>query len=914
MKKLLLALFCVMTMCLFGGCNNIPTNSSSKGNYKLVAQQTFYTVYINDEMNIPDVTLSKDGEEITGKTITVKVSDPDGTEVTVTNDKFVCTKSGNYKITYQYDEAVCIVNVKVENFALQAPITDLSVNSQTGTVSFTELEDATAVYSLYVNNTFKTEVSSGDKINDYLVVGVNEIYIIIDARNGYAESEASNKVSVMKYDAVSDLRLENGKLFFTEVEGRSYALYNSGKYISAATSGMDISEFIYEDSTSIFYVITEAKDNYIASSFSNAVTVVQHKKINDFSIDEMGLLSFSETYGFSYELYLKDGANEAESVKEEVNGQTNISTILDELEAGLYEFYVYAKGVEENCFVSEENETSNIFKIQKLAEPNVPFITDEYAISFEENVNCVYQLILDGKTLGTINSGDDISSKFTKIGESKIQLLCVAQESGYWGYGKGTEITYNVPEFANLLFKGSDSNATMIAGETYTYGDNYSIDGVVLQGIEGSKFTFERDVNLENAENNSFINFQIAGINSQFNLYELVIRLYDKADANNYVTVKLWHGARGHSNTYIVAGIGENVYGYAGNELSNGTGFDGYWEGVALNGQYPSSEAIRSISMQYNCEENAIYYTGTNKAFKIIDLDDDLYNNGIVSERWSGFSSLQVRCEIEFKQADGVSRLIVQKLGEYNFAEAVTQFEKNYPSDKITYAEIHSGQSSATALTVKFNYQTGKNPVAVPNNWPKVPYDIASEWVASVQLPIQATDCIYLRFNLKTAATEGTVVSFKEGECFYYGDYAYKFTDDYSFKYVGGAWIYIYPTAEISYMELLSESDGALRLHVWVDPESKPVPYTSQWLYLTWSVTDENTANAIRRIQLANSWYASGQNAIALYIVPVELTDGLTLTFNVGDWVCINNRNYTFTEKVTAVYSSATGTWTLVEP
>lgn len=672
------------------GCNE----KKKEETYRLVAEQTFYTVSLNESFTIPEISLLKGEEKVENWEASYLVKAPDGSE-SAAEGSFVLDQAGDWTLTVTVKGKLkaepFVIRILCQDLRTQAAPQDVAVDWQTGKITFSEEEGAT--YLLYVNGTEKGAVKSGDKIAAQLSAGKNEIWIVADARTGYLLSGPSNTVQIEKLAKIEDLALQGGKIVFTEQAGETYILFNAGENLGKVQSGQDVSDQIAEGKTNIFTVVTSARDGKLESDPSNAALVTYHNRIEDMNISSKGILSFGARSGFSYALWTENG-KEKSLIKESVQAKEDISSVLNALPGGRNELYIRVQAIGENTFVSAENEESVSCPIIKSEGTGAFEIDAEYCISFTEEEHFEYRLYIDGVSSGIVHDGEDISTRFTQIGQAEVNLSCGATEDGYWGYGEGEVKTLQVPKFTNLYFTASGGGADTLAAQSYeVHGCN--IQGVALRGSRTDVFRFAEPIELDNPSDSALFTFQAVPVANAFQLNTLSIRLIDMNDAENYVTIRFWHGKDNHANTFAVAGVGTQLYGYHNGVLSDTIGNDLYWHGVSLDNYYPFIDAtqtysVSNISFRYDYAENAVYVVSGTEV-KVLDLDDDLFEAGIVSSRWGGFSSSRVYAEIEFTEAKGVSEIIVSKLGEFdlsgktvvqNFIPVEAEFE-NFASESI---------------------------------------------------------------------------------------------------------------------------------------------------------------------------------------------------------------------------------------
>lgn len=457
-----LTLIILAICCFFVACDG------KEQEYKLSLEKTEYEAVVGETFTVPVPTVSPESETCVLEW-TVKFGDKD---IAKNSDGtgFVVSEEGNYTITYTVKDALSqTLFVTVKSSAVKrdtaAPV-NVSVDTD-GVISF----DATAgrKCELYINGVSRGEVTNGENVKSRLSDGENAVAVKVVADDFSNESALSQSVTVNKCAPIT-LEYNDWKISFQGESGKTYGLYVSGEYkCNVVTGETNIKEYI-TDGTNEVYVITR-QSGFVESEFSNVISLIAHKKIDDFALTADGKATFTGKYSFVYKLIV-DGAE-----KDEIKSGQNISSEFENFSAGTHTFSVKVIATAENTFVLDENVSSNQVTIEKLAAPVITSV-ENGQLAFTCASGASAKIYVDGTDKGNVTSGASLVKYYYGTKET-IELKLRAEKDGCIASELSAAQTATVPEAYRLI----DGNVAY--DSSYTYSDGSSVSGVKVTAKQG---------------------------------------------------------------------------------------------------------------------------------------------------------------------------------------------------------------------------------------------------------------------------------------------------------------------------------------------------------------------------------------------------------------------------------------------
>lgn len=272
-------------------------------------------------------------------------------------------------------------------------------------------------YRLYISGEYKCNVSGETNIEEYIVDGTNEVYVIA-RKNGSVDSEDSNVISLISHKQIDDFSLNvNGEITFTERYSFTYKLLIDGAEKTAITSGADISSAFDSlsagDHSFSIKVYANRENTFVLAenSLSNAVTL---KKLSAPVITSVqnGQLAFTCADGASARVFV-DGADYGTAT----SGESMIPYY-----SGTNEnISIKLRAEKDGCIASgfSEEKTATVPEAYRLIDGNVKY-NGSYTYSDGTSVSGAVITAKQGESTGIVKkmdfSGDLLKIAFCNYG------------------------------------------------------------------------------------------------------------------------------------------------------------------------------------------------------------------------------------------------------------------------------------------------------------------------------------------------------------------------------------------------------------------------------------------------------------------------------------------------------------------
>ena len=659
--KILFVLLAVVALCCFAGC------SKGEAKYTISLAEYAEEVSFGSEFTLPEAVVRDAKHNVISQTVKVRVVNPNGDEIVVTNGSFVASVLGSYTLHFStQDAALKTITVKCVDVQLPAA-TDVAVD-QDGKITFS---CAKAVrFMLFVDGVSVGEVKSGDNISAFVKVGGCVVEVQNQGGLGYIVSEKSAPVSLDKKARIEDVQIVENIITFSEKSGERYQLFNCGIYQADVHSGEDVSAY-FTHYKNEFSVRAVGKSGVLNGDLSRSVNFNVHPEMNDFSIDEKGELTFTAYHGYVYNLYRKT-ENSAALIAENIFPEQNFYEEIDSVISDKSEtFFIEILEESSNKNGSVTKTKSNEFSVQRLSPVTGLALDDELKISFD-NGDDLYCLIVNGEERALVENGEDITVYLDGGDTNTLSLVAVPTQIGYWKSLPSAPISKAVPQnYKSLEEKTfSGTNGAYFAKDALSY-QKYNAEGeladkgnaTILKGKSGSIFRLNRTLNLSGKSmTDSFIRFQPVSEDGNYHLKSLKIRLISVADSENFVTIEFYMGANGRTYARASYQQSEACGASVGSFQMSETGADVYSLGVSLSDEavnlsgvfdvaYRTTNGVYAFYLQ-NARLNYGEYLSSPGVHCIRHLNWDHVNNQpLPSDVWEGLSG-EAYMEIEFAAVD----------------------------------------------------------------------------------------------------------------------------------------------------------------------------------------------------------------------------------------------------------------------
>ncbi len=442
-----------------------------------------------------------------------------------------------------------------------AAVTDLSVSTK-AVATFTALDGFEYQFVIDGAEVAVEEVSGRYDVSEFVSsAGKTHTVAVYSKENDeYKKSGLSNVVNVkaVDTDSVNFAVTADKKVTFNAVDGYKYFLSVNGTE-TEVISGQDVSALLAGGENASMIVKLVIKGSVSGDTVTldtvakEIITVTWHKAITNFAY-ENGIVTFASELNYTYDLYANN-----EVIKENVVTGDDISDLIaNNTEKELTLFVKVKENAAKSAFVSADNEKSNKVVLKFLSAPEASATVNNGVIALTitdtENAGIeglVYELLIDGETIGTVTNGQDISTLFTKKGEAKLALKVTAE--GYVPSKIGTEATVSVPDYNRFHFTADNKENAEIGG---VYGEKVTVKAL----REGVKVSSDISVDLTQANKKSAIiainnpSDHPAGIEAIF------IDIVSAADADKFIRIVATGGNNGY-NAHIYGGFGSSFEG-----------------------------------------------------------------------------------------------------------------------------------------------------------------------------------------------------------------------------------------------------------------------------------------------------------------------------------------------------------------
>lgn len=287
-------------------------------------------------------------------------------------------------------------------------ITDFAV-STAGIATFTQAEGL--LYRLIKNGAEIGSITSGADIFAHIEEGENKFavrsYVSVSAGSFPATlvGKTSAVVTITKLKAVSDLDFTKADgaftITFTQADDVTYILKiaENPEIAEEVTSGTDVTRFLVSGVNTL--TLIARKDGFVDSDASNPIEVLTTTRLDavtDFALKN-GIVTFTETDGNTYTLYVGDNAFGAVSNGQDISSRLAMLDIYGNLEISVV---TDAKG---NSIASEKSNTETYFcKNSKFGEINPVSGVTGYGMNDGNvaQVSTVNSVVAGGKTYNNV--------------------------------------------------------------------------------------------------------------------------------------------------------------------------------------------------------------------------------------------------------------------------------------------------------------------------------------------------------------------------------------------------------------------------------------------------------------------------------------------------------------------------------
>ena len=537
-KKCLNILLCGMAICLLLALIGCSDDSAT------------IKVPASAEVSVGEIFQLPEAEVIGGDsaTVTIAVTDPDGEKVEVANGGFLAQKIGEYRAVYSVprgESATVVIVCTASELPARAAVSDFSV-ADDHTVSFTA-EDG-VIYRLYVNDSYVKDIVPGEDIFSCIPAGGNTVAVTAAGDDDYAESPKSNAVTIEKKSPLAEIFVQNnGTIHFEQTDSETYVLRINGWDEGTVTDGQSISDLLRSGHNTIS-VAVEGGEGVWRSDDCEAVIVTVSHKINDLAIDLNGVVTFTQVYGFEYQLTI-DGS-EPITVQ---NGE-DCSAYLNEnlTDAGTYELSLHVSAADGSVILRDEDKTSNNYRLEKLGTVTDLAADEDLVLHFtpvSQGSEAVYRLYQGGSYLGDVQDGSDISEYFRDISDSaSLTVQAAAATAGYWDGGMSQALV--LTPFDGTLFETNTINAKVDESGIYTQHSaldgqvsesgsvyDYSVTGYKLTAsTEGTVFRYKDPVPFSG----NLFSFATTNFDSEQNVFLIYVNLIDANDSSKVFSISYY--------------------------------------------------------------------------------------------------------------------------------------------------------------------------------------------------------------------------------------------------------------------------------------------------------------------------------------------------------------------------------------
>ena len=454
---------------------------------------------------------------------------------------------------------------------IAATVTDLSVTTK-AVATFTALDGFEYQFVIDGSEVEVEEVSGKYDVSEFVSSAskTHTVAVYSKENDEYKKSELSNVVNVraIDTDSVNFAVTADKKVTFNAVEGYEYYLSVNGTE-TKVTAGQDVSALLAggENVSTIVKLVIKGSvsgDTVTLDTIAKEIiTITWHKAIIDFAY-ENGVVTFASELNYIYDLYANN-----EVLKANVASGDDISDLIaDRTEKELTLFVKVKENATKSAFVSAANEKSNDVVLKFLSAPEATATVNNgivtLTITDTENVNVeglVYELFIDGESVGTVTNGQNISTLFTKKGEAKLSLKATAV--GYVSSKIGTEATVTVPDYNRFHFVADNGDNAEIGG---VYGEKVTVKALE----EGVKISSDVSVDLTKANKKS----AIIAINNPSDhpagIEKITIDIVSATNADKFIRIVASTGSNGY-NAHIYGGFGAEFDGSLRSKLDDGT-------------------------------------------------------------------------------------------------------------------------------------------------------------------------------------------------------------------------------------------------------------------------------------------------------------------------------------------------------
>ncbi len=451
-----------------------------------------------------------------------------------------------------------------------AAVTDLSVTTK-AVARFTALDGFEYQFVIDGSEVEVEEVSGKYDVSEFVSSAskTHTVAVYSKENDEYKKSELSNVVNVkaIDTDSVNFAVTADKKVTFNAVEGYEYYLSVNGTE-TKVTAGQDVSALLAggENVSTIVKLVIKGSvsgDTVTLDTVAKEIiTITWHKAITNFAY-ENGVVTFANELNYTYDLYANN-----EVLKANVASGDDISDLIaDRTEKELTLFVKVKENAAKSAFVSTANEKSNDVVLKFLSAPEATAtvnngvitltITDTDNTDVEE---LVYELFIDGDSVGTVTNEQNISTLFTKKGDAKLSLKAIAD--GYVSSKIGEESTVTVPDYNRFHFVADNGDNAEIGG---VYGEKVTVKALE----EGVKISSDVSVDLTKANKKS----AIIAINNPSDhpagIEKITIDIVSATNADKFIRIVATSGNNGY-NAHIYGGFGAELVGSLREKLEDG--------------------------------------------------------------------------------------------------------------------------------------------------------------------------------------------------------------------------------------------------------------------------------------------------------------------------------------------------------
>lgn len=453
---------------------------------------------------------------------------------------------------------------------IAATVTDLSVTTK-AVATFTALDGFEYQFVIDGSEVEVEEVSGKYDVSEFVSSAskTHTVAVYSKENDEYKKSELSNVVNVkaIDTDSVNFAVTADKKVTFNAVEGYEYYLSVNGTE-TKVTAGQDVSALLAggENVSTIVKLVIKGSvsgDTVTLDTVAKEIiTITWHKAITNFAYED-GVVTFASELNYTYDLY----ANNEILKTNVVSGDDVSDLIADRTEKELTLFVKVKENATKSAFVSADNEESNKVVLKFLSAPEATATVNKGVITLTitdtENTNVeglVYELFIDGDSVGTVTNGQNISTLFTKKGDATLALKVTAD--GYVSSKIGEESTVTVPDYNRFHFVADNGDNAEIGG---VYGEKVTVKALE----EGVKISSDVSVDLTKANKKS----AIIAINNPSDhpagIEKITIDIVSATNADKFIRIVATSGDNGY-NAHIYGGFGAELVGSLREKLEDG--------------------------------------------------------------------------------------------------------------------------------------------------------------------------------------------------------------------------------------------------------------------------------------------------------------------------------------------------------